>query len=187
MTSKWLEPAGGIWGGLKTWVPDVLTSATPLWILHEGGSQRILPLLLGNTAGSLGETCAVLIVIGAVILIATKSANFRIILSGLISFAALQTVFWLTGIPQAVDPLRALLSGSVLYGMIFMATDPVSASQTTNGGRWIYGSIIGFLTVLIRLFSSWPEGITFAILFANMFAPLLDHIMKSRKKREAAA
>ena len=70
-----------------------------------------------------------------------------------------------------------------MFGAVFMATDPVSASQTTNGGRWIYGILIGLLTVLIRNWSIWPEAVTFSILLANMFAPLLDSIMKYFKKK----
>jgi Na+-transporting NADH:ubiquinone oxidoreductase subunit B len=67
---------------------------------------------------------------------------------------------------------------------MFCITDPVSASQTTNGGRWIYGAIFGVLCVLIRTFSSWPAAVTFAVLIANMFAPLLDHLMKQAKAKK---
>jgi Na+-transporting NADH:ubiquinone oxidoreductase subunit B len=68
-----------------------------------------------------------------------------------------------------------------------MITDPVSSSQTTNLGRWIYGGLFGVMAVLIRVFSNWPEAVTFAILFANMFAPLIDYTIKEQKKKKAAA
>jgi Na+-transporting NADH:ubiquinone oxidoreductase subunit B len=141
----------------------------------------LLPLLWGNVAGSLGETSALLLVLGGVYLLLTRAASWRIMLSTLVAFAGLQTIFWLAGVRSSVDPLTALLSGSVLYGAIFMATDPVSAAQT-QGGRWIYGLLIGSLVVLIRLFSIWPEGTMFAILLGNVFGPIIDYAIKSRKK-----
>jgi Na+-translocating ferredoxin:NAD+ oxidoreductase RnfD subunit len=80
-----------------------------------------------------------------------------------------------------VNPLYALLSGGFLLASFFMITDPVSSSQSTNEGRWIYGIIFGTLTVLIRVFANWAEGVTFAILLANMFGPLFDHLLKTAK------
>jgi Na+-transporting NADH:ubiquinone oxidoreductase subunit B len=87
---------------------------------------------------------------------------------------------------NAADPLTALLAGSTLMGMFFMATDPVSASQT-QGGRWVYGALVGALTVLIRTFSIWPEGTMFAILLGNTFAPIIDHLIRQRAAKKKAA
>jgi Na+-translocating ferredoxin:NAD+ oxidoreductase RnfD subunit len=95
-----------------------------------------------------------------------------------------QTLAWQLGWRGAVDPLRAAFSGSLLIGIFFYATDPISASST-NEGRWIYGAFIGAMSVLIATFSAWPAGTMFAILLANMFAPLLDHGIKRLKPTPA--
>jgi Na+-translocating ferredoxin:NAD+ oxidoreductase RnfD subunit len=112
--------------------------------------------------------------------------------SSLTSFLLLQSIFWASGLQIATesgikgvaDPLTALLSGSFLFAAFFMITDPVSSSQTTDAGRWIYGAVFGILTVLIRIFANWVEGVTFAILLANMFAPLLDTLLKGAKAKK---
>jgi Na+-transporting NADH:ubiquinone oxidoreductase subunit B len=188
LTTGFAPPVGGFPGGLAAWssAVDAVGKATPLLDLGGGGTVPILDLLLGTTAGSMGETCAVLILIGGAYLMYKKTANFRLSLGCVAGFVLLQGILWLAGTEGAADPLRGLLSGSILFGAMFMATDPVSASQTTNGGRWIYGLLIGALTSLIRTFSVWPEGLTFAILLANMFAPLLDHLLKERRKARQA-
>lgn len=188
LTSGFVPPVGGTFGGFTAWQPnvDALTKATPLVKLAQGESIPILDLFLGNISGSYGETAAVLILIGGIYLILKKTASYRIIVSGILGFLGFQTLFYLLNISGVTDPLSALLSGSILFGIIFMATDPISSSQTTNIGRWIYGALIGVLTVLIRAFSIWPAGITFAILLANMFAPLLNYVIKEIQKSKKA-
>jgi Na+-transporting NADH:ubiquinone oxidoreductase subunit B len=196
MNARWAEPITTItgalsfpWGvgGFSRWASDALTGATPLRFLREGKPVDLLPLLWGNVAGSIGETSAVLIILGGLFIVWKKAANWRIVVSELAAFVVLQGVFWLAGVRHAADPLTALLSGSVMLGMFFMATDPVSAAQT-QGGRWIYGALVGALTVLIRTFSIWPEGTMFAILLGNTFAPITDWLIRQRQqKRKAAA
>lgn len=169
-------------GGVTTWLTkaDAISAATPLVTQNES----LLKLFLGNISGSFGETSALLIILGGLYLIYKKSANWKIVLSSLLSFLVLQTIFWSGGL--TVNPLYALLSGSFLLGAFFMITDPVSASQSTDLGRYIYGSLFGIFVVLIRTFSNWTEGVTFAILLANMFAPLIDYYIKDlRAKRRA--
>ncbi|MBA7467635.1 MAG: RnfABCDGE type electron transport complex subunit D [Spirochaeta sp.] len=183
LTSGWVEPIKGVFGGFSSFQADVLSGATPLAMISSGEPVSLLKLFLGNTAGSLGETSALLILICGMYLLIKKTASFRIVLGGVAAFVVFQLVFRLTGVAGAADPLSALLSGSFLFGIMFMATDPISASQTTDRGRWVYGAAVGMLTVLIRTFSIWPEGITFAILLANMFAPLLDHLLKQAAGR----
>ncbi|MEW5815278.1 MAG: RnfABCDGE type electron transport complex subunit D [Spirochaetota bacterium] len=183
MTSAWIMPADGPAGGFARWTSDAVSSATPLVKLAGGESVPLLNLLLGNVSGSLGETSAVLIILAGLYLMIRKVSNFRIVLAGTAAFLVFQTILWLAGAAKVYDPLGALLAGSFLYGIMFMATDPVSASQTTDAGRWIFGALIGVLCVLIRSFSTWPEGVTFAILIANMFAPLLDYVIKKSKKK----
>lgn len=180
--------------GLGSWLSraDSISAATPLMTRNVPA----LDLLFGFNSGSFGETSAILIILGGLYIIYKKSANWKIVVSSIVSFAVMQTIFWASGLQiaselglQAVpSPLTALLSGSFLFGAFFMITDPVSAAQSTNTGRWIYGALFGILTVLIRTFSTWVEGVTFAILLANMFAPLLDTIlkgMKAKKKNKA--
>ena len=185
MTSGFVLPASGFPGGFAQWLAgaDAVSRATPLLELNSGGGVPLLNLVTGLSAGSLGETSAVLIILGGIFLIAKKAANFRIILSGLLGYLVMQSALFFGGVEAAINPLTGLFCGSLLYGLVFMATDPISSSQTTDGGRWIYGAVIGILISLIRVFSIWIEAVTFAILLANMFAPLLDHVLKERKKK----
>lgn len=172
-------------GGFGTWITtaDSVSNATPL----VTGDAGYLQILLGFIPGSFGETSAILILIGGLYIIYKKAAAWRLTVSAAAGFLVLQTILYLAGVPTATDPLYALLSGSFLFAAFFMITDPVSASQSTDPGRWIYGALFGALTVLIRVFANWPEGVTFAILLANMFAPLIDYLMKNRKKRGGKA
>ena len=190
MTAVWMQPLAspvGPWGlpgslgGFARWAADAVSAATPLALSRAGVSQPILPLLWGNVAGSLGETSALLIALAGLYLLVTKTANWRIVVSMLIGFLGLQTLLWALGVRNAADPLTALLSGGVLYGAVFMATDPVSAAQT-QPGRWIYGALIGVLVVLIRVFSIWPEGTMFAILLGNVFGPIVDYAVRAMQK-----
>jgi len=176
---NFFEPIGGFLHGFARFLPDTVSRATPLAVLKSGGTVPLLNLLMGNTSGSAGETMAVLILAGGIYLMITKTANFRIVAAGAAGFFLFQTVFWLAGIKTAPEPLHAALAGSFLYALMFMTTDPVSASQTTNTGRWIYGAFIGIMIVVIRTFSSWAESVTFAVLLGNMFGPLLNYIVKS--------
>lgn len=195
MTAKFVGNAttlGWFPAGLGAWISraDSVSAATPLVERSAGLTE----LFFGLTSGSYGETFALLIILGGLYIIFKKAANWKIVLSSIASFAILQTIFWASGLQvatehglQAVsDPLTALLSGSFLLGAFFMITDPVSASQSTDLGRWIYGALFGILTVLIRTFSTWIEGVTFAILLANMFAPLLDSLIKEAKAKKRA-
>jgi Na+-transporting NADH:ubiquinone oxidoreductase subunit B len=138
-------------------------------------------------AGSMGATSAILIIAGGLFIVWKKAAAWRIIVGGLAGFSVAQTVFWLTGLSPAGNPLYAMLAGSFIFGLFFVITEPVSASQTTDPGRWIYGIFFGIMVVVIRTFSAWPAAVMFATLLANMFAPLLDYLMKQNQKKRKAA
>ncbi|NLA92225.1 MAG: RnfABCDGE type electron transport complex subunit D [Spirochaetales bacterium] len=186
LTARFVMPQTAVSyvGGIATWLTkaDAISAATPLVTQNES----LLRLFLGNISGSFGETSALLIILGGLYLIYKKSANWKIVVASFASFLIMQTIFWGAGL--SVNPLYALLSGSFLLGAFFMITDPVSASQSTDLGRYIYGSLFGIFVVLIRTFSNWTEGVTFAILLANMFAPLIDYYIKDRRaKRRAKA
>lgn len=176
MTASWVGPFSGFPGGFAGFLPDATTAATPL----AGGAATLLARLFGTISGSLGETSAILIILGGIYIIWKKAANYRIAVSGVIGFLVFQTVLWAAGASDALDPLAAITSGSFLYGIFYMATDPVSAPKTDTV-RWIYGAFVGVLTVLIRTFSIWHEGVMFAILLGNMFNPILDYYVKQRK------
>ncbi len=157
-------------------------------------------MFFGIIPGSVGETSKLLIVFGALFLIFTKIASWRIIVSAIAGALVMGLIF--NGVVDAgwigesskffglmsVPFWQHLIIGSILFGAVYMATDPVTASQT-NKGKWIYGFLIGFLSIMIRVFNpAYPEGVFLAILLMNVFAPTIDHYViqanvKKRRKR----
>ncbi len=184
MTAAWVNPFKGFPGGFGVFASDAVTSATPMMQIAKGAEVSKVSLLLGNISGCLGETSAILLLIGGIYIIVKKFASYRIVISGTLSMLLIQTVLWLFRVKGIIDPLSALLGGGFMLGILYMATDPVSASQT-NPGRWIYGAFIGAVTAIIRNFSIWSGGVMFAILLGNMFAPILDYYIKQAKKKGA--
>jgi Na+-transporting NADH:ubiquinone oxidoreductase subunit B len=188
MTSMWHKPVAGRWGGLFAYMPgvDAMTHATPGMLLKTGQTFSLHELFLGSTAGTIGGTGAILAILGGVYLIWQKAANYRIVVPGILGFLGTQWMLWHTGAKGAADPLSAAFAGSFVIGIFFYATDPVSAAQT-EAGRWIYGAFVGIMSSLIGVFSAWPAGTMFAILLANMFAPLLDLVIRQLKSGPAPA
>ena len=146
-------------------------------------------MFFGFIPGSIGETSKLLIIFGALFLIFSKIGSWRIILSTLIGALVMGLIF--NGVVEAgiitdsskfyglmsVPFWEHLLIGSILFGAVFMATDPVTAAQT-NKGKWIYGFLIGFISIMIRVFNpAYPEGVFLAILLMNVFAPTIDHFV----------
>ena len=164
---------------------DVITGATPLDLLRQGGTVDLIPALLGFKPGAMGEASIVLIAAAAVFLIATKTANWRIILATLSSAAALGTGLYLVGVSRALPPLIQLLCGSLVFVAVFYATDPVSAPKRA-GAQWLYGVLIGSAAILIRTFSLFPEGTSFAIFLGNTFASMLDSFFGKKKPLKPA-
>ena len=183
MTGEWADPVGGILGGLAAYSGDAVTGATPGMLLKIGESVPLWKLFVGSCSGTLGGTSALLAMAGGAWLIWKKAANYRIVYSAFAGYLVTQTVSWLAG--NGVDPLHGVLAGSIVIGFFFYATDPVSACMT-NQGRWFYGGFIGVMTALIGTYSSWPAGTMFAILLANMFAPITDHVVRELDKRKKA-
>lgn len=150
----------------------------------------------GLIPGSVGETSKVLIILGALFLIFTKIGSWRIIVSTLIGALVMGLIFntvvdagWITETSKfyglmSVPFWQHLIIGSILFGAVYMATDPVTASQT-NKGKWIYGFLIGFISIMIRVFNpAYPEGVFLAILLMNVFAPTIDHyVIQGNVKR----
>ncbi|MEO0551842.1 MAG: NADH:ubiquinone reductase (Na(+)-transporting) subunit B [Bacteroidota bacterium] len=143
-------------------------------------------LFMGFYPGSIGATSVLMCLIGAVILIITGTGNWKIIFSVFLGAYGMGLLFNAIGANafMEVPAHYHLVMGGLAFGAVYMATDPVSASQT-EAGKWIYGILIGVLTVLIRVFNpAYPEGIMLAILFMNVFAPLIDYyVVNANKKR----
>jgi len=186
MTARWVNHVGGIAGGFTAFLSDAVTKATPMKNIAQGFDVSRLSMFLGNESGCLGETSALFILLGGIFILWKKYASYRIVLSGFIGMIVLQTALWAAGVKTAIDPLSAVLGGGWMLGILFMATDPVSASQT-NTGRWIYGAFVGVITSLIRVFSIWPDGMMFAVLLGNIFAPIIDYYIKQAKKKSEGA
>ncbi len=179
--------------GDAVWVAvDGWTQATPLGNAAQGIDYGVdwMSAFIGTMPGSLGETSTLAILIAGVILCATRIASWRVmagVFLGMILTASLFNVIPSTN-PMFTMPFYwHLVLGGFAFGAVFMATDPVSAAMTNNG-RWFYGILIGFMCVLIRVVNpAFPEGMMLAILFGNLFAPLLDHfVVQSNIKRRLA-
>lgn len=176
---------------------DGHTGATALSVAKADGmaslSQQLswMDAFIGNMPGSIGETSTLAILIGAVILLVTRIASWRIMAGVMLGMVGLSTLF--NAIGSDTNPMFAmpwhwhLVLGGFAFGMVFMATDPVSAAMTDTG-KWIFGALIGVMVVLIRVVNpAYPEGMMLAILFANLFAPLIDYfVMQANIKRRLA-
>ena len=187
MTNQWIEPFRGGLAGLSRWSGsiDALTSATPLGVLREGTTLPWQDLVLGRTAGSLGETSALLIIIGGLFIIYKKAASWRLALSCLLGGTICTLILRAAGLEQIPTVLSTLAAGSFLFGAFFVATEPVSGAKTKLG-QWIYGLMIGILIVVLRGFSNFSEGIMFSVLIMNAFVPLLDQTIRQiQGKRKA--
>ena len=192
-----------VWIANDLWGTDAITGATPLGVLSSGTDLSIFnsqfsisDLFLGTIPGSTCETSVVAILLGALLLILTGIASWRIILSVLLGGGLMGLLFNL--LPTFNSQLSTLnfqlpfyyhyLMGGFMFGAVFMATDPVTAAQT-NTGKWIYGLLIGAFAVLLRVVNpAYPEGMMLSILLMNCFAPLIDHCViarniKMRQKR----
>ena len=188
MTNQWIEPFKGGWAGFSAWSQsaDALTQATPMVAVREGGSIPLLNLFLGNTSGSMGETSALLIILGGMYIIYKKAAPWRLAISCLLGGIALSSLLNIFSQGSMPVPWVALLSGSFLFGTFFVATEPISGSKT-KPGQWIYGFMIGGLTMVLRAYSNFAEGMMFSVLIMNAFVPLIDQIIRRRQKPKKAA
>lgn len=166
---------------------DAVTAATPLGLMgyQNDSLPSYLDMFLGNTGGSLGETCALALLIGFAILLWRKVITWHIPVSILLTVAVLTGIMWLVNPVTYADPLTHLLSGGLMLGSVFMATDYVTSPMTKSGMVW-YGIGIGFLTVVIRLFGSYPEGMSFAILIMNAVTPLINNWCKPKRFGQTA-
>jgi len=173
---------------------DVITGPTPLGILKEnlarpgttvqqvvdsGAIPDYAQMLMGNMGGSLGEVSALLLLLGGLFLIFKKVITWHIPVSFILSSVIFAGILWMVDPTQYIDPLFHLVTGGLMLGAFFMATDMVT-SPMTKGGMLIFGIGCGVLTILIRVFGAYPEGVSFAILIMNAFVPLIDKIKPKR-------
>ncbi len=186
MTTSYKTPLYGTISGL-----DTITQATPLTILKNPGyygdvnlilerfsSPDYLKLLLfGQVGGAIGETCKIMLLLGGIFLFFLKIIDFRIVVGYILSFLLLNLI-----IPGGINPLFQLFSGGVILAIFFMITDWVT-TPLTKSGRWIFGIGCGFFTVLFRYFSSYPEGVTPAILLMNILTPLIEKMSIKRRNK----
>lgn len=177
MTAHWAVPYWGGWGGFAHYAPQALTPATPLLIV-AGQDQTNIPLwqlLIGNAPGALGATSGLLMLLAGGLLLLTRTINWRISIVMIVTVGLLE---WLLGmsLPERFGAggwLFQILSGSFLFAAFLNATDPVTSPMTPRG-KWVYAILIGILVVLLRGLAGDSEGVTFSILIANAFVPLLD-------------
>lgn len=185
-TDVWVSHAGEV---------DAVSGETILGklALNEDVAYSTYDMFMGIIPGSIAETSTLLIILGALLLLVTKVGSWRIILSGIIGGTLVALLF--NALPADVGNSLTnfpwydhLIVGGFAFGIVFMATDPVTATQTTKG-KWIYGFLIGILAILVRVVNpAYPEGMMLAILFMNVFAPTIDYYVvqaniKKRQKR----
>jgi Na+-transporting NADH:ubiquinone oxidoreductase subunit B len=179
--------------GDKVWIAekaDAYSGATPLGHLLVLDADKLpsdWSMFLGTIPGSIGETSTLAIILGALVLIATGIGSFRIMMSVVAGGLVMGLLFNLWGLNDYMNipAYQHLIMGGFAFGAVYMATDPVSAAQTARG-KYIYGFLIGFIAVLIRVFNpAYPEGMMLSILLLNVFAPLIDHyvLQANIKKR----
>jgi Na+-transporting NADH:ubiquinone oxidoreductase subunit B len=209
LTATWAPAAENSWGAINKWstvaTTDAVASATPMANLKAGkivlnsngdaaakipfdiGENDIVSvkkqtllkgLLFGRISGTMGVTSALLIAIGGIYLYASKTASRKIIISTVVAYAVLNELLYQLGVEPVAGAWPAVLGGGFLFGAFFMATDPIS-SPRTEPAKVIYGIIIAACTTVIRNFSVFNGGLMFSILIGNMFAPILDHAVRS--------
>ena len=185
--TTWPKPFSGAMAAV-----DGVTTATPLAIIKEGLKSGLTPpqlmaelprysdLLLGKMAGSLGEISALALILGGGYMLYRKIITWHIPVAVLTSTAVFSGILWLVSPEKNMDPVFHVLTGGVFLGAIFMATDYVTSPMTPKG-MLIFGSGIGILTITIRVFGAYPEGVSFAILIMNAFVPLINRGCKPKR------
>ena len=167
------------------WSVDVITGPTTLGLLKEGGVDAVSninywDMLIGNTGGSFGEMCAIALIIGGLFLIIMRIIDWQTPVIIIATVALVSGICWLIDPSTYVNPLYHILSGGLMLGAFFMATDMVT-SPMTIGGKCIFALGIGLITIIIRLWGQYPEGMSFAILIMNAVVPLINKGFKPKR------
>jgi len=178
--------------GFNTGYTDAVTGATPLGVMKEGIDKgdavsdimsqvpSHMEMFYGHMGGSMGEIAALALLIGFAYLLIRKVITWHIPVSIIATITVFTGILWLINPESIADPLFHLLTGGVLLGAIYMATDYVTSPMSVKG-MWVYGIGIGVITVLIRVFGAYPEGVSFAILIMNAFVPLINIYLKPKR------
>ncbi|NLN06775.1 MAG: RnfABCDGE type electron transport complex subunit D [Firmicutes bacterium] len=192
LTAAWTQIFTTFPGGFARYIApplDTLTQATPLALFQAGETLPLSQVIVGNVFGTMGETSVLLLLLGGIFLLVNKAADWRLMLSPMLGFLGLTSVLKLAGVGGIPHPLYGLFTGGFFFLCIYFVTEPVTAPKTIHA-KWLYGILIGVITVIIRYFGIFAEGASFALLIMNIFVPLLDDAVKSLqalRKKEAAA
>lgn len=185
--TTWNAPSGflHVYSSNLTWPflrgeYDAITSATPLGLMKfQHQSTALWNLLIGDTAGCLGETSAVLLLLGGIYLLMRRAIDWRIPVGIMLSVTVFTALLWIVDSTRYPDPIFTLNAGGLMIGAFYMATDPVT-SPLAPKGAWVFAGGIGVLIVLIRIFGGFPEGVMYAILLMNAVTPLIDRVTQPR-------
>lgn len=181
--TTWPKPGQNLFSMVSTPTTDMFTGPTPLGLIKENGVQatgEVWDYFIGHMGGSLGEVSALAILIGAVYLLCRKIISWHIPVSFIGTAFIFSGILWLCDKAAFVDPVTTILTGGIMLGACFMATDMVT-SPMTKMGQLIFGFGCGVLTIIIRNWGNYPEGVSFAILLMNAVTPLLNRWCKPKR------
>lgn len=188
LTITWSNPFSGFPGGILNYSKvDAITNATPILSMKNNlEPTSYLDMFVGNTPGAIGATSALLLLISGIYLVYTKTASFKLMYSTFFSYSILYSIFYYTDIVN-VDPLTSILSGGLMFGVVYIVTEPISAPKQ-EVSKIIYGALIGALTVVISTFSVFAGAVMFSVIIGNTFAPLIDkYVNEFKVKRRVAS
>ena len=181
--TTWPKPGENLFSMVSVPTTDTTTGATPLGIIKENGVQaagQVWDYFIGNIGGSLGEVSALAILIGAIFLLCRRIITWHIPVSFIGTAFIFSGILWLCDKTAFIDPVTTILTGGIMLGACFMATDMVT-SPMTKTGQLIFGCGCGLLTIIIRNWGNYPEGVSFAILLMNSVTPLLNRWCKPKR------
>lgn len=181
--TTWPKPGETLFSLISVPTTDATTGPTPLGLIKENGVQAagdVMNYFVGNIGGSLGEVSAVAILIGAIYLLCRRIISWHIPVSFIGTAFIFSAILWLCDKTTFVDPLTTILTGGIMLGACFMATDMVT-SPMTKAGQLIFGCGCGLLTIIIRNWGNYPEGVSFAILLMNSVTPLINRWCKPKR------
>lgn len=181
--TTWPKPGEKLFSLVSVPTTDATTGATPLGLIKENGIQaagQVWDYFMGNIGGSLGEVSALAILIGAIFLLCRRIITWHIPVSFIGTAFIFSGILWLCDKTAIVDPVTTILTGGIMLGACFMATDMVT-SPMTKSGQLIFGFGCGLLTIIIRNWGNYPEGVSFAILLMNAVTPLLNRWCKPKR------
>ena len=181
--TTWPKPGENLFSMVSQPTTDATTGATPLGLIKENGVQaagQVWDYFVGNVGGSLGEVSALAILIGAIYLLCRRIISWHIPVSFIGTAFIFSGILWLCDKTAFVDPLTTILTGGIMLGACFMATDMVT-SPMTKAGQLVFGFGCGLLTIIIRNWGNYPEGVSFAILLMNAATPLINRWCKPKR------